>query len=340
MAVGTRGSVKAIGPDDLAAAGARIILANTYHLYLRPGAELIQSFGGLHKFMGWSGPILTDSGGYQVFSLSKLRKLTPDGVYFSSPYDGRKDFFSPEKAVEIQTLLGVDIMMCLDECTAWPASYAEAAESLELTLAWAERCRKKWDPASGQALFGIVQGGFYPELRRRAAQALRDLDFPGHSVGGLALGEPEAVRLAAIETAQKELPPDKPLYLMGLGTPHDLMAGIARGADLFDCVLPTRNARNGQFFTRRGRLNIRRSCYRADPRPADPDCRCYTCRVFSRAYLRHLQQNREPLYLRLATIHNLHYYLELMQGAREAILAGALTEYTAEFEALQKEGPV
>jgi queuine tRNA-ribosyltransferase len=333
MAVGTRGSVKAVGPDDLKLLGSQIILANTYHLFLRPGTEIIADFGGLHRFMGWDGPILTDSGGYQVFSLSAIRKLTPQGVTFASPYDGSKSFFSPEKAVEVQKALGVDIMMCLDECTPFPASYSEAEKSLDLTLNWAQRCRSAWDPASGQALFGIVQGGFYPQLRAKGAAAIARMDFPGHALGGLALGESVEERLMAIETAQKILPPQKPLYLMGLGTPVDLIQGIERGADLFDCVLPTRNARNGQLFTRHGKMNILNSKFKNDHNPPDPQCRCLTCRTFSNSYLRHLHQNREPLFLRLASVHNLYFYLELMARARAAIIADRWREFAAEFTA-------
>jgi queuine tRNA-ribosyltransferase len=338
MAVGTRGSVKAVGPDDLTRAGSRIVLANTYHLYLRPGLEVIQLFGGLHKFMGWPGPILTDSGGYQVFSLSAIREISEAGVMFRSPYDGSKTFFTPELVVEAQTALGVDIMMSLDECPPYPSSLAAIEKSLDLTMNWAARGRATWNPRQGQALFGIVQGGFYPATRAQAAQRIAALNFPGHALGGLALGEPLAERLDAIEIARAELPPEKPLYLMGLGTPEDLVEGIKRGADLFDCVLPTRNARNGQLFTRRGRLNILNARHRTDSRPLDPDCQCQTCQTFSRAYLRHLCQNREPLFLRLATIHNLSYYLELTKTAREAILRGAFAEFAKNFYALRAAG--
>jgi queuine tRNA-ribosyltransferase len=338
MAVGTQGAVKAVGPDDLKAIGSQIILSNTYHLYLRPGPEIIRLFGGLHRFMGWSGPILTDSGGYQVFSLSAIRKLTPEGVTFKSPYDGSQAFISPEKAVEIQTALGADIMMCLDECTPYPATLTETEISLSLTLDWAKRCRKTWNPESGQALFGIVQGGFYPELRARAAEEIASLDFPGHALGGLALGEPAQERLLAVETARAWLPEEKPLYLMGLGTPEDLIQGVLRGADLFDCVIPTRNARNGQLITRRGRLNILNSRYKADQNPPDPDCGCLTCRSFSRSYLRHLHQNRDPLFLRLASVHNLYYYLGLLAGLRQAILSGETENYIRTFYAQNEAG--
>ncbi|MDR2422920.1 MAG: tRNA guanosine(34) transglycosylase Tgt, partial [Deltaproteobacteria bacterium] len=338
MAVGTRASVKAMAPDDLLAVGSKIILANAYHLYLRPGLEVVRRFGGLGKFMGWDGPTLTDSGGYQVFSLAALRKLTPEGATFKSPYDGSETFFSPEISIEAQTALGADVIMCLDECPPYPATFESAEKSLELTLDWAARCRKAWDPATGQALFGIVQGGFHPELRIRAARAIRELNFPGHAIGGLALGEPFADRLLAIEAARAELPPDKPLYLMGLGAPEDLIAGIQRGADLFDCVLPTRNARNGQLFTRQGRLNVLNAKHKDDPRPPDPECRCLTCRTFSLAYLRHLLRNREPLFSRLATIHNLTYYQDLVAGARGALLAGTFGQFVQKFESERAAG--
>lgn len=332
MPVGTRGSVKAIAPDDLEAIGAKIVLANTYHLMLRPGQELIKNLGGLHRFMGWPGPILTDSGGFQVFSLSALRRISEEGVSFRSPYDGQKSFFSPERAIEVQTALGVDIMMCLDECTAYPATREEAEVSMELTLRWAKRCREAWNQETGQAaLFGIVQGGFYPDLKKRSAEVLAEMDFPGYAVGGLALGEPLEDRLEAIELARAVLPKEKPMYLMGLGTPVDIIESVKRGADMFDCVLPTRNARNGQLFTRFGRLVIRNARYRDDPRPLDEGCGCYTCRNFSRAYLRHLFQNGEPLALRLATWHNLYYYLSLVRGAREALLNGSFSSYYKEF---------
>jgi len=337
MPVGTRGTVKAVAPDDLKTVGARMVLANTFHLMLRPGEELVARLGGLHGFMGWDGPILTDSGGFQVFSLAAIRRLTEEGVDFRSPYDGSRAFLSPERAVEVQTALGVDVMMCLDECTSYPATRAETEKSLSLTLRWAKRCREAWlakgtvAAGAGQALFGIVQGGFYPDLRRLSAGETAALDLPGQAVGGLALGEPPAERWAAMEAAREALDENKPLYLMGVGAPVDLMEGIRRGADLFDCVMPTRNARNGQFFTRLGRLVIRNARYREDERPVDEACACPTCRAFSRAYLRHLFQNHEPLALRLASVHNLHYYLDLTGGAREALLKGTFSEYYKEF---------
>ncbi|MDR1676799.1 MAG: tRNA guanosine(34) transglycosylase Tgt [Deltaproteobacteria bacterium] len=329
MPVGTRASVKAVGPDDLERLGAKIVLANTYHLLLRPGPDLIAQLGGLHTFMGYNGPIITDSGGYQIFSLSSLTKLTPEGAHFRSTYDGSKVFLSPERAVEVQTTFGVDILMCLDECTTYPASRDEAEKSMALTFQWAKRCRQAW---TGQgALFGIAQGGFYPDLRSRAAEEIASLDFPGQAVGGLALGEPMEMTHEAIEAARSGLDPNKPMYLMGMGTPQNLIEGIKRGADMFDCVIPTRNARNGQMFTRSGKINILNARYKDEAKPPDPDCHCYTCQNFSRAYLRHLHLNREPLFLRLASLHNLHYYLDLVTGARESLLKGQFSCYYKEF---------
>lgn len=332
MPVGTRGTVKALAPDDLEAVGSQLFLANTYHLMLRPGEEVVARLGGLHQFIGWSGPILTDSGGYQVFSLSRLRKMTEMGLVFQSPYDGSKTFFSPERAVEVQTVLGVDIMMCLDECIGYPTDRVEAERSMVLTHNWARRCRETWSShETDQALFGIVQGSFYPDLRRESAATIAEMNFSGQAVGGLALGESMPDRLEALEAARSALDEKKPIYLMGLGTPIDLMEGIKCGADMFDCVLPTRNARNGQLFTRLGRLNIKNARFREDPRPLDEACTCYSCRTFSRAYLRHLFQNGEPLAMRLASLHNLHYYLDLVGGAREALLKGAFSEYYKNF---------
>ncbi|MDR2368920.1 MAG: tRNA guanosine(34) transglycosylase Tgt [Deltaproteobacteria bacterium] len=335
MPVGTRGTVKAVAPDDLESLGAKIVLANAYHLFLRPGPELISKLGGLHRFMGWKGPILTDSGGYQVFSLSALRKLSQEGVTFRSTYDGARVFLSPEIAVGAQVTFGVDILMCLDECAPYPAGREETEKSMGLTLGWARRSREAWGGRGG-ALFGIAQGGFYPDLRRRSAADIAALDFPGQAVGGLALGEPKEMTFEAIETARSELDPAKPMYLMGMGTPSDIIEGIKRGADMFDCVIPTRNARNGQLFTRRGKLNVLNARHKDDPGPPDEKCSCYCCRNFSRAYLRHLHQNREPLFLRLASLHNLHYYLDLVTGARESLLKGTFPCYCKEFYELQE----
>ncbi|MDR2611924.1 MAG: tRNA guanosine(34) transglycosylase Tgt [Deltaproteobacteria bacterium] len=359
MPVGTRASVKAVDPRDLRELGATIVLSNTFHLMLRPGAELIASLGGLHAFMGWDGPILTDSGGFQVYSLAGLRKLSAEGLEFRSPYDGGRFFFTPERAVEVQTLLGSDIMMCLDECTPYPASEAEAEASMGLTLDWARRSKAAWrggegggapqgpsgttpggPPAAapgasaeerGLLLFGICQGGFHRALRERSAADLAELGLPGYAAGGLALGEPREVMLEAAETSLSVLPEGKPRYLMGLGTPQDVLDGIRLGADMFDCVIPTRNARNGQLFTRRGPLNIRNSRFRGDPLPPDPDCGCLTCRSFSRAYLRHLQSQNEPLFPRLATVHNLAFYQDLVRGARKSLLDGSFACYHKQF---------
>ncbi|MFH1138596.1 MAG: tRNA guanosine(34) transglycosylase Tgt [Pseudomonadota bacterium] len=322
MPVGTLGSVKAMGPDDLTRVGASIVLGNTYHLMLRPGVEVIKAMGGLHSFMSWSGPILTDSGGFQVFSLAKLRKMDEAGVGFQSHIDGERIFLSPERAVEVQEALGPDIMMCFDECTAYPATRDSAEKSLELTLRWAARCQKAQGEKDYPTLFGIVQGGTWPDLRRRSAAETAALGFKGLALGGLALGEPLPVRLEMIEAAVELLPREKPLYLMGLGTPEDLVEGIARGADMFDCVMPTRNARNGQLFTPRGRMSIKNARYRLDPRPVDENCGCYACREFSRSYLRHLFMSGEILSYRLNTIHNLHYYESLVAAARRAVIEG------------------
>jgi queuine tRNA-ribosyltransferase len=331
MPVGTRASVKAVDGRDLAELGAKIVLSNTFHLMLRPGAELIASLGGLHRFMGWDGPILTDSGGFQVYSLSGLRRLSEEGLEFRSPYDGAKFGFTPERAVEVQTLLGSDVMMCLDECTPYPASRAEAEKSMAITLGWAERSKAAWRPDTGLLLFGIAQGGFYPDLRARSARELAGLDLPGYAAGGLALGEPREAMLEAAEASLSALPDKKPRYLMGLGTPKDILDGIRLGADMFDCVMPTRNARNGQLFTRAGKLNVRNARFKDDPLPPDPGCSCRCCRNYSLAYLRHLQAQNEPLFPRLATIHNLAFYQDLVSGARKSLLDGSFMCYYNEF---------
>lgn len=331
MPVGTQGTVKAMGPDDLMKVGAKIILANTYHLLLRPGPELVHQLGGLHRFMNWPHPILTDSGGYQVFSLAKLRRLSEEGVTFQSHIDGTPIFLSPEKAVAVQEALGVDVMMCLDECTGYPTDRKTAEDSLALTSRWARRAAAAQSPDGPGTLFGIIQGGIYPDLRRRSALEISAINFPGLAVGGLALGEPLAQRLEMIQAVLEVIPRDRPLYLMGLGTPEDLVESIAIGVDMFDCVLPTRNARNGQFFTRTGRMVIKNARYRDDDNPVDERCGCYTCRSFSRAYLRHLLMTGELLYHRLSTIHNLYYYLELVASARAAIVAGKFQEFRQDF---------
>jgi queuine tRNA-ribosyltransferase len=331
MPVGTQATVKTLSPEDLEAIGAEIILSNTYHLFLRPGHELIRDFGGLHRFMHWKRPVLTDSGGFQVFSLADLRKVTDEGVTFQSHIDGgAKHFITPEYAVEIQEALGADIIMAFDECIPYPATRDYAQESLERTHRWARRCRDaKQD--TGQALFGIVQGGMYPDLRKRSAETLVDIGFDGYAVGGLSVGETKPMMYEMLEAAVPSLPGDQPRYLMGVGTPEDLVEGVDRGVDMFDCVMPTRNARNGTFFTSFGKLVIRNSRYERDREPIDPECACYTCRNYSRAYLRHLFNAGEVLALRLGTIHNLFFYLNLMRDVRSSIGQGRFKEFKRAF---------
>jgi queuine tRNA-ribosyltransferase len=332
MPVGTQATVKGLTPDDLETAGARIVLGNTYHLLLRPGHELIASLGGLHRFMGWPGAILTDSGGFQVWSLAKLRKVTDDGVEFRAPFDGATRFLSPELAIEIQRALGADIAMVLDECLAYPATRETTERSLARTLHWAERCRAAHAPGQdGQALFGIVQGGSDEEVRARAAAATVALDFDGYAIGGMAVGEPKPRMYALTELVAGALPADRPRYLMGVGKPEDLVESVARGVDMFDCVLPTRNARNGQAFTSTGTVTIKQAQWTRDPAPLDADCGCYTCRHFSRAYLRHLYVAEELLSSRLLTLHNVHFYLGLMAAIREAITARTFAAFRARF---------
>jgi len=326
MPVGTQGTVKTLEPRDLQAEECQLLLSNTYHLYLRPGHDLIRELGGLHRFMGWDRAILTDSGGYQVLSLAALRRLTEEGVTFQSHLDGSRHFLSPEKAVEIQRALGVDIMMALDECPPHGADREYHQASMERTLRWAARCRAAL-PGGEPALFGIVQGGTFLDLRARSAEETARIGFPGYALGGLGIGEGPDAMYAVVAHTLAALPSDAPRYLMGVGTPQDLLECIARGVDMFDCVLPTRNARNGTLFTRTGRLNIKGAAYARDERPADPGCGCYTCRHFSRAYLRHLYVAKEILGLRLNTIHNLHYYLDLMRQARQAIEAGCFAAW-------------
>jgi queuine tRNA-ribosyltransferase len=330
MPVGTQATVKTLSPEDLVGLGAEIILSNTYHLFLRPGHELIREFGGLHGFMNWNRPILTDSGGFQVFSLADLRKITEEGVTFQSHVDGgAKHFITPEVAIEIQEALGADIIMAFDECIPYPATRDYAQESLERTLRWARRCAAaKRD--TGQALFGIVQGGMYPDLRKRSADALVDIGFDGYAIGGLSVGETKPVMYEMVEASVPALPEDKPRYLMGVGTPEDLLEGVERGIDMFDCVMPTRNGRNGTFFTSFGKVVIRNAQYEKDKLPIDPECGCYTCRNFSRAYLRHLYNAGEILALRLGTIHNLFFYLNLMRGVRSSIEQGRFVEFKKE----------
>ncbi|MFO1430835.1 MAG: tRNA guanosine(34) transglycosylase Tgt [Candidatus Competibacteraceae bacterium] len=330
MPVGTYGTVKAMTPEELRAGGAQIILGNTFHLLLRPGVDIIACHGDLHDFMHWEGPILTDSGGFQIFSLATMRKLTEAGVWFQSPVDGHRVFLGPEEAMAVQRALGSDIVMVLDDCTPYPATEPRARQSMELSMRWAERSKRAHD-SNPSALFGIVQGGVYPTLRRESALELQRLGFDGYAVGGLAVGESLEERLQILDVTVPLLPADSPRYLMGVGKPEDLVEAVRRGIDLFDCVLPTRNARNGYLFTQWGDIRIRNSGYQADTGPLDRDCGCYTCRHYSRAYLRHLDKCKEILGSRLNTIHNLYYYQQLMAELRAAIAAGRLTEFTAEF---------
>jgi len=345
MPVGTYGSVKAMMPESVRATGAQIILGNTFHLYLRPGLEVIAAHGGLHGLAKWDGPILTDSGGFQVFSLAHRRKITEEGVKFASPVDGAPVFLSPEVSMRIQQVLDSDVVMIFDECTPYAVdgvvtSEKRARESMELSLRWALRSRRAHeDLGNDAALFGIVQGHAYPELRSRSAAGLIDIGFDGYAVGGLAVGEPEAERNAMLEHTCPQLPEDRPRYLMGVGRPQDIVEAVARGIDMFDCVMPTRNARNGHYFTRFGTVRIRNAKYEKDLRPIDPDCRCAACAGgFTRAYLRHLDRCNEMLGPMLATIHNLHYYQELMSGIRSAIDAGRFEAFRADFYAALAAG--
>jgi queuine tRNA-ribosyltransferase len=332
MPVGTQGSVKAIEQRELGEVGAQIILGNTYHLYLRPGTEIIEKAGGLHRFIGWNKPILTDSGGYQVFSLNELRKIEEEGVTFKSHLDGSAHAFTPESVVQIQRQLGSDIMMVLDECAPFPSEPEYAKRSNALTIRWAERCKLAFESGKelyghSQALFGIVQGSTYPEIRQQSAQALVNIGFDGYAIGGLAVGEPADVMYSIIDVCEPLLPANQPRYLMGVGTPINLLQAIAGGVDMFDCVLPTRNGRNANFFTRGGQINIRNAKFKEDFTPPDPECSCYTCSNFSRAYLRHLFQVKEILGLQLATIHNLSFYLWLMRETRAAIIEHRFVEW-------------
>ena len=332
MPVGTYGTVKAMTPEELEQLGADIILGNTFHLMLRPGTEVVEAHGGLHGFMHWRRPILTDSGGFQVFSLQKLCKITEEGVRFRSPVDGAEVRLTPEDSMNVQRALRSDIAMALDDCTPWPATEAVARASMERSMRWAQRSRDHYyrDPPPG-ALFGIVQGGMYPNLRRESLDQLLAMDFPGLAVGGLAVGEPEPERLAVLEGLVPHMPIDRPRYLMGVGRPEDLVAAVLRGIDMFDCVMPTRHARNGHLFTRAGAINIRNAAWQRDLGPIDPGCSCYTCSNYSRAYLRHLDRCKEMLGSRLNTLHNLHFYLDLMRRMREAIVAGRLDAFAADF---------
>jgi queuine tRNA-ribosyltransferase len=315
MPVGTYGTVKAMSPEEVAALGAQIVLGNTFHLWLRPGLEVIAKHDGLHRFMHWNGPILTDSGGFQVFSLNELRKISEEGVRFASPINGDKLFLTPEESMRIQTALNSDIAMVFDECLAYPATEQQAAESMRLSMRWAARSRKAW--TSENALFGIVQGGVYPHLRAESVDKLLEIGFDGYAIGGLAVGEPAEERSRILDSTR--MPEQRPRYLMGVGTPEDIIEAVGAGIDMFDCVLPTRNARNGWLFTRHGDIRIRNARFRDDTAPLDADCACYTCRNFTRAYLYHLDKAKEILGARLNTLHNLHYYQELMRELRAAI---------------------
>ena len=330
MPVGTYGTVKAMTPGEVRTTGADIILGNTFHLMLRPGTDVIEAHGGLHGFMQWKRPILTDSGGFQVWSLSERRKITEKGVTFASPIDGSKVFMGPEESMAVQKSLGSDIVMIFDECTPYPATEQQALDSMELSLRWAERS-KRAHQGNPSALFGIVQGGMYEKLRVHSARGLVNIGFDGYAIGGLSVGEPHDERDRVLDFTVPELPQDRPRYLMGVGRPQDIIAGVIRGVDMFDCVMPTRNARNGYLFTSRGVLKIRNARYENDLGPVDPACSCETCQNYSRAYLKHLEKCNEILGARLMTIHNLHFYQTLMQGLRESISAGTLDTFVDEF---------
>jgi queuine tRNA-ribosyltransferase len=346
MPIGTYGTVKAMTPEELESLGAQIVLGNTFHLMLRPGPEIIAKHGGLHPFMHWRRPILTDSGGFQVFSLESLRKITEEGVRFRSPVDGAEVRLTPEDSMDVQLALGSDIAMALDECTPYPATEPMARSSMERSMRWAVRSHEHYYGRGAAALrdgppgvlFGIVQGGMYEALRRASLEALLKHEWPGLAVGGLAVGEPEEERLRVLENLVPQMPADRPRYLMGVGRPEDIVAAVARGIDLFDCVMPTRHARNGHLFTTAGVVNIRNQVHRDDLSPLDPQCECYTCRNYSRAYLRHLDRCNEILGARLNTLHNLHFYLSLMRRLRAAIESGRLGAFAAEFAAGRSSG--
>ncbi|MCK4503928.1 MAG: tRNA guanosine(34) transglycosylase Tgt [Desulfuromonadales bacterium] len=331
MPVGTQGTVKAMLPEALHEIGAQIILANTYHLYLRPGHNVIQQLGGLHKFMHWDRPILTDSGGFQVFSLGELRKITEAGAAFQSHIDGSKHLLTPELSIEIQLALGSDIVMVFDECIPHPAERSYVIDSTNRSARWAQRCREVLPPNSKAALFGIVQGGMDLDLRRQSAEQLRQIGFEGYALGGLSVGEETSLMYDLMEYSLPLLPSDRPRYVMGVGTPENLLEGVVRGCDMFDCVMPTRNARNGVLFTSFGKVSIKQAQYRTDEQPLDPECQCYVCRNYSRAYLRHLYTSKEILASVLNTHHNLYYYQQLMAGIRNALVNGTFTEFRKEF---------
>jgi len=330
MPVGTQGTVKSMLPEEIKKCGAEIILGNTYHLYLRPGHETIKKLGGLHRFMNWQDPILTDSGGFQVYSLGALRKIMPDGVMFRSHIDGSKHFLTPQKAIEIQEALGADIMMCLDECTPYPATLSQAEESLNLTVKWAQLC-KKAKKDNDQALFGIIQGGSYPDLRRQAVEQITSICFDGYALGGVSVGEPKEIMYKITDSITTLLPPDKPRYLMGVGKPEDIVFGISCGIDMFDCVIPTRCARHGLLFTNAENIVIKNARWREDNNPLDETCDCYTCKNYSRAYLRHLYVAGEILAMILNTIHNVRYYMRLMEQIRTALKDGSFLKFKKDF---------
>ncbi|MBC2835651.1 tRNA guanosine(34) transglycosylase Tgt [Paragemmobacter straminiformis] len=340
MPVGTAATVKAMLPESVRATGADILLGNTYHLMLRPTAERIAALGGLHRFMNWDRPILTDSGGFQVMSLASLRKLTEEGVRFSSHIDGSKHMLSPERSMEIQKLLGSDIVMCFDECPALPATDAEVAKSMRLSMRWAQRSRDAFGDRPGHALFGIMQGGVTRALREESAAALRAIGFDGYAVGGLAVGEGQEAMFDVLNYAPGLLPEDKPRYLMGVGKPDDIVGAVERGIDMMDCVLPSRSGRTGQAWTRMGQINIKNARHQNDPRPLDEHCGCPACRNYSRAYLHHVNKAGEIIASMLMTWHNLHYYQELMQGLRDAIAAGSLAAFVADFHARRAQGDI
>ncbi|MBI5048688.1 MAG: tRNA guanosine(34) transglycosylase Tgt [Deltaproteobacteria bacterium] len=335
MPVGTQATVKAMTSEELEDIGVEIILSNTYHLYLRPGHELIKNMGGLHKFMHWDRPILTDSGGYQVFSHNELRKIKEEGVYFQSHLDGSKHFLSPEKAIEIQEALGADIIMCFDECTPYPSTYEYTKDSMELTHRWAKRCKEKFVHSSQltvhSSLFGIVQGGMFQDLRKQSAAEITKIGFDGYAIGGLSVGEDKVLMYEMVGTTVPLLPEDRARYLMGVGTPEDLVEGVARGVDMFDCVMPTRNARNGTLFTKHGKLGIRNALFANDQNPVEDGCCCYTCKNYSKAYLRHLFAANEILAARLGTTHNLYYYTNLMRDIRKTIEENRFEGFKTEF---------
>lgn len=339
MPVGTYGTVKGMTPRDLREINSQIILGNTFHLWMRPGLDIMTSFGGLHQFMGWDGPILTDSGGFQVFSLGAMRKIKEEGVHFRSPVNGDKLFLTPEESMRIQTVLNSDIVMIFDECTPYPATHQEARLSMEMSMRWARRSRDSFDDLGNtNGLFGIVQGGMYEDLRDVSLQGLTEIGFDGYAIGGLSVGEPKDDMQRILAHTAPKLPSNKPRYLMGVGTPEDLVNAVGQGIDMFDCVMPTRNARNGWLFTKTGDIRIRNARFKNDESPLDASCTCYTCKNFSRSYLHHLDRSKEMLGAHLNTMHNLHYYLELMQNMRDAIEQDRFDTFVADFHAQRAQG--